>query len=309
VEKDWTFRHVGVVVKDLDKTLEYYKKLGIANFDPTPTAVRDVTDELVYGKPVKFKMKGKMVRMGNATLELLQPVEGNGLHMEFLKKYGEGIQHVGFTVDDLEKERAYLVKKGIPICLIRNKNSTFTYFDVRKCGNMIIELIQKREGMPEPPEDTRNQWTFRHVGVVVKDLDKIQEYYESLGIFTLGARNVAVRTHKEELIHGKLIEFQMRVSGATLGPINFELLQPVAGQGPHMEFLNARKGEGGHHLSYAVSDLKNERAKLADKDAPIVIMRPDGYFVTYFDTGKAGNILIELNQLDQRQHFFPELRK
>ena len=146
MEKSWEFRHIGVVVRDMDKAVEYYQSLGIATIAPEHTADNKSLDLMVYGKPAdpRLKIKIRMVQIGPVTLELLQPVEGESPHKEFLDSKGEGAHHIAFTVDDLEKERANLVEKGTPIMLTRKDQDSFAYFDIRKVGNIVIELIQRR---------------------------------------------------------------------------------------------------------------------------------------------------------------------
>ena len=60
--KNWEFRHVGVVVRDMDKALEYYQSLGIATFEPEVTVeAKPHADWMSYGKPadpnIKLKIK------------------------------------------------------------------------------------------------------------------------------------------------------------------------------------------------------------------------------------------------------------
>ena len=45
-------------------------------------------------------------RSGNVQIELLQPVRGEGLHVEFLASNGPGAHHLGFLVDDIDAEVA-----------------------------------------------------------------------------------------------------------------------------------------------------------------------------------------------------------
>jgi hypothetical protein len=46
-------------------------------------------------------------------------------------------------VDDLDRERDKLVEKGIPIVFsVKDETGYMAYFDARKFGNILIELIQ-----------------------------------------------------------------------------------------------------------------------------------------------------------------------
>ena len=143
MKNNWQLRHLGIVVRDMDKVLDYYRSLGLATFGPEEVKATK-RDEIVHGELRHYSMRGgKMLQMGNITLELIQPVEGNSLHQEFLDKHGEGLHHICFFVDDLEKERMELVKRGIPIALMRQDKSRFTYFEIMEGGNLLIELTQR----------------------------------------------------------------------------------------------------------------------------------------------------------------------
>ena len=53
------------------------------------------------------------------------------------------------------------------------------------------------------------------------------------------------------------------------GPLEIELIQPVSGEGPHQEFLDAGN-EGMHHVRFRVDDLD---ARVAELEAELVAMR------------------------------------
>jgi methylmalonyl-CoA/ethylmalonyl-CoA epimerase len=130
---DWKFDHIGVVVRDVDEAVEHYQSLGI---------VEEATDRITMeGK--KAKLVGRSVHIGPLTIELWQPVRGETVQQEFLESQGEGVNHIAFHVDDLAKERAVLVEKGIPVVFsVKDQKGAMAYFDVRKIGNIFIELIQ-----------------------------------------------------------------------------------------------------------------------------------------------------------------------
>jgi len=133
MESNWKFNHIGVVVRDVDKAVEYYQSLGIVD-----KATDRVTME---GK--KAKLVGRFINIGSLLIELWQPVRGETVQQEFLNSRGEGVNHIAFHVDDLAKEKAKLVEKGIPVVFsVKDEEGDMAYFDVRKVGNTLIELIQ-----------------------------------------------------------------------------------------------------------------------------------------------------------------------
>ena len=133
MESNWKFKHIGVVVRDVDKAVDYYQSLGIVD-----KATDRVTME---GK--KAKLIGRFIHIGSLLLELWQPVRGETVQQEFLDSRGEGINHIAFNVDDLDREKAKLTEKGIPVVFsVRDEEGYMAYFDARKFGNILIELIE-----------------------------------------------------------------------------------------------------------------------------------------------------------------------
>ncbi len=153
MEENWKFHHVAVIVRDMDEAVEYYQSLGIGTFQPEFMLDSSTyTDYKVYGKTPdiidKTRMRMLQIGSGSFLLELVQPLEGEPIYKEFLKSKGEMLHHIAYIVDDLEKETAELAKKGIPIITRVYRSSTgagFAYFDIRKDGRVIIELIQRSQ--------------------------------------------------------------------------------------------------------------------------------------------------------------------
>jgi len=131
VEKDWKFSHVGLVVRDWKKTLEYYQSLGIFDIPVQQEVVME-------GRTIKIV--GANVYLGSLWIEIFQPVIGDSLQQEFLDTNGEGINHIGFEVPDLKKARAVMSQKGVPVAFHIKDGAT--YYDTRAVGNVLIELFQ-----------------------------------------------------------------------------------------------------------------------------------------------------------------------
>jgi len=146
---DWKFQGHSAVVKDADKTAEYYESLGIATIQPLSVFDSSTIDEVkVYGKSIKSQIKAKIRKFQISTVvyELVQPVEGESIYKESLDMRGEGIIDLTFKVDDLDRETAKLVAKGVPVIFSGRprKGNAFAYFDTRKNGgDAMIKLIQR----------------------------------------------------------------------------------------------------------------------------------------------------------------------
>ena len=138
MKKDWEIHHLGFVVGDMDKTIEYYKSLGIA------TVGRELP---LMQSPNGVKMKVRFAQIGSIVLEFFQPVEGESMQLKFLRKHGEGIQHMAFAVADIDAEVNDLVSKGVKLIFRADMptGSRIAYFDTGQIGDILIELIQQAE--------------------------------------------------------------------------------------------------------------------------------------------------------------------
>jgi len=141
----WKLHHIGVVVKDVDKAVEHYQSLGIGPFQaPTPL---DRVGLKINGKPVdlaSIKFKVRFADMGPVRIELIQPVEGESLVKDFLETRGEGISHLGITVDNINEVEAKLVNKGftVPYRSTYKNGGGAAYIDTDKIGGVLVEILQ-----------------------------------------------------------------------------------------------------------------------------------------------------------------------
>ncbi len=134
---------VGVVVRDMDKSIERLSGFGIGPFEPRkiPPGAR----EWFGDKPLNatFRITGAMV--GGIDLELIQPVDGESPHREFLEKNGEGIQHLAFAVDDVDREVKALTDKGARVQMKAElpPELKLAYVDLGT-GGLVFELMQRK---------------------------------------------------------------------------------------------------------------------------------------------------------------------
>jgi methylmalonyl-CoA/ethylmalonyl-CoA epimerase len=137
--------HIGVVVKDIQKAVDFYTKAFGMKFEDIAEHQLP-PDVITRGKPTPYTMKVTFAPMGSSVrLELIQIVEGETLQTEFLKAHGEGIMHLGYEVEDLEKEVANAESQGLEmICFLKMVGiMAFAYLDSAKTHGVMIELVQK----------------------------------------------------------------------------------------------------------------------------------------------------------------------
>jgi len=149
MHKNWKFHHVSVVVRDMDKAMEFYKSLGVGPFPPLigPGGKVTLVNKTAMGKASDYQIDLRHAEggIGDLAFEVIQPLDGDTPVKEFLEKKGEGIQHIGFYVDDLDKEAAMLAQKGFKISQSGESPAVkWAYFDTDKVGGVSIELMQKK---------------------------------------------------------------------------------------------------------------------------------------------------------------------
>ena len=137
------FHHLMIVVKDIEKTVKYYESIGIGPFKAYPPLHEyeklNVKDEAAF-----YKLKMQEARIGSIVLQLCQPGPGESIYKDFLERKGEGVQHIGFVVNDVEKEETELKQKGFKVLNSgrRADGSGFTYFDTQDDAGVTL-LIRK----------------------------------------------------------------------------------------------------------------------------------------------------------------------
>jgi len=128
--------HIGIVVKDLKKSLLPYRELLGLHVEES--------EELEVGGVV---YRVAMLPIGDVNLELVETAATHGLAAEFLKKHGEGIHHIAVEVEDLEKTFHELRSKGTEFVWDEvktgSKGSKVAYFKAEEFNGVYIELIQR----------------------------------------------------------------------------------------------------------------------------------------------------------------------
>jgi methylmalonyl-CoA epimerase len=123
--------HIGIAVKSIDRYERFYTELLGLKL-------------MAHQEVSEMALKAKFFKMGDAVLELMEPVGENGPTQQHLKHLGEGVQHIALKVEDfdlavseLKKAGAWLVGEpktldGRKVCFI---HPVIT-------GGVVLELIE-----------------------------------------------------------------------------------------------------------------------------------------------------------------------
>lgn len=94
--------HIGIAVANLDETLKFYEDiLGI-----TCTGTEVVEEQ---------KVKTAFLPIGDTEVELLESTDKEGPIAKFIEKKGQGIQHIAYRVENIEKALEEVKAKGIKL--------------------------------------------------------------------------------------------------------------------------------------------------------------------------------------------------
>ncbi len=139
---------IGMVVKNVDRSAEMYSQIfGLPEFYVYDLEVKD---HWYYGEKAPIKLRMGKAQWGQVEIELIQHIEGEkSLFPGWLEKHGEGLNHLGFEVDDYDDVHGKMVAGGFdPIQWIEtdypayeNGKAKACYFDTRRVGGVIFEIM------------------------------------------------------------------------------------------------------------------------------------------------------------------------
>ncbi len=97
---------------------------------------------------------------------------------------------------------------------------------------------------------------IEHIGIAVKNIDEAKKYYEDI----LGLKCYAV----EEVADQKV-----KTAFFMVGQTKIELLESTLPDGPIGKFIE-KKGEGIHHLAFAVNGLQQSLDEIKNKNIVLI---------------------------------------
>jgi methylmalonyl-CoA/ethylmalonyl-CoA epimerase len=125
---------------------------------------------------------------------------------------------------------------------------------------------------------------IEHIGIAVKDLGESIKYYEDI----LGLKCYAVEEVKDQ---------KVKTAFFMLGQTKIELLESTDPEGPIGKYIE-KKGEGIHHLAFAVEGIENALEELKAKGVQLVDQAPrkgaEGLDIAFLHPKSTRGILTEL---------------
>jgi catechol 2,3-dioxygenase-like lactoylglutathione lyase family enzyme len=132
---------VAYVVHHMDEALPRYTAL----FGPFEVADSPLRGCTYRGRTVDCTLRLAVNRSSPVEVELIAVLAGEAPHREFLEAHGEGLHHVRFRVDDLDRRLEGLSARGIEVIFYKRfaPHLAFAYAVVPAApGGHWIELLE-----------------------------------------------------------------------------------------------------------------------------------------------------------------------
>jgi len=127
---------------------------------------------------------------------------------------------------------------------------------------------------------------IEHIGIAVKDLETSNKLFAAL----LGKAHYKIESVESEGVNTSFFQS---------GPNKIELLEATNPDSPIAKFIE-KKGEGIHHIAFAVDDIEKEIKRLTDEGFQLINKTPkkgaDNKLVVFLHPKSTNGVLVELCQ-------------
>jgi methylmalonyl-CoA/ethylmalonyl-CoA epimerase len=129
-----------------------------------------------------------------------------------------------------------------------------------------------------------NATHIEHLGIAVANLEESIKYYEEV----LGLKCYSIEEVKDQ---------KVKTAFFKVGQTKIELLESTSPDGPIGKFIE-KKGEGIHHIAYAVEDLQESLNEVKEKGVRLIDETPrpgaEGLNIAFLHPKSTHGVLTEL---------------
>jgi methylmalonyl-CoA/ethylmalonyl-CoA epimerase len=126
--------HIGIAVANLDESIKFYTDVLGMKLHGTETVAEQ-------------KVRVAFLPVGDTEVELLESTDPEGPIAKFIEAKGQGIQHIAFRVDDIEKSLAELKAKGVRLIDEKPRygagGAKIAFLHPKATNGVLIELCQR----------------------------------------------------------------------------------------------------------------------------------------------------------------------
>jgi methylmalonyl-CoA/ethylmalonyl-CoA epimerase len=128
--------HIGIAVKQLSASIPLFEKLLNTPCYKTEEVNSEQTNTAFF-------------KTGESKIELLEAHSPTSVINKFIEKRGEGMHHIAFEVEDIDKEMKRLVKEGFSLINDKPKagadNKMVCFLHPKNTNGVLIELVMERK--------------------------------------------------------------------------------------------------------------------------------------------------------------------
>lgn len=127
--------HIGIAVKQLSISIPLFEKLLNTPCYKTEEVNSEQTNTAFFKK-------------GESKIELLESISPTSVINKFIEKKGEGMHHIAFEVENIDKEMKRLVKEGFSLINEKPKpgadNKMVCFLHPKNTNGVLIELVMEK---------------------------------------------------------------------------------------------------------------------------------------------------------------------
>jgi|SRR5664280_234337 len=127
--------HIGIAVSNLAAAINLYESLfGLKCYN-----IEEVPDQ---------KVKTAFFKVGDTKIELLESTDPESSIGKFIATRGEGIHHIAFAVDDIEKQLKHAEDTGVKLIDARPRKGAegldIAFLHPRSTSGVLIEICEDK---------------------------------------------------------------------------------------------------------------------------------------------------------------------
>ena len=127
--------HIGVAVSNLEESIKFYEEVLGLKCQGT-----EVVEEQ--------KVKVAFLPIGDTEIELLEATEPDSPIAKFIEKKGQGVQHIAFRVDDIEKALEEMRSLGIKLIDEKPRygagGARIAFLHPKSTNGLLVELCERK---------------------------------------------------------------------------------------------------------------------------------------------------------------------
>jgi methylmalonyl-CoA/ethylmalonyl-CoA epimerase len=253
--------YVTWVVRDLDRTVAGWQKLGFADI----RVVGDVTFAgLQYrGKPATCIARVAEGHLGDVAVHWIQPLQGINAYSEFLAHHDTGMFSLVHRAPSREAFDAEIERmSGLGVEVLQTESTRASsgttiraYLETEPRGKYALGLVYSPD--PDPPAAAVPARKVVQFAFTVRELDSVLDFWSRLG-FT--DRSVTHPPLWDLRYHDQPGQFDADLGWQRHGRVVYEWVHPLKGPTVYSDHMD-KHGEGFHHIAFEVPDLDREVAR------------------------------------------------